>query len=105
MFRVFDTILSTAVADGILFRHPIDRDLKRELRTHWKRDPRDEQIKAFTEEQARKFLATAEQVSDLYPLYVTGFLAGLGLGELCGLQFDDDKVRRAGWEARPSPAH
>jgi len=89
MYRLLDAILATATADGILLRHPIDRELKRELRPHFKRDRGD--VKAFTQEQARTFLATAKESSALYPLYVTGFLAGLRIGELCGLQLDDDR--------------
>jgi integrase len=90
IFRVLDAMLATAVADGILIRHPVDRDLKRELRAHFRRDARQEKVKAFTEEHARHFLAVAREHSELYPLYATGFLAGLRLGELCGLQLDDD---------------
>ena len=37
------------------------------------------------------FLAVARERSALHRLYLTGFLSGLRLGELCGLQLDDDQ--------------
>jgi integrase len=90
IFRVLDPLLATAVADGILPRHPITRDLKRELQPHVKRE-RGEVVKAFTEEHAKLFLTTARQCSRLYSLYASQFLAGLRIGEACGLQLDDDR--------------
>jgi integrase len=90
MFRVLDAMLATAVSDGVLVRHPVDRDLKRELRAHFKPDARDVKVKAFTDEHAKHFLAVAKEHSELYPFFATGFLAGLRIGELCGLQLEDD---------------
>ena len=87
--RLFVTLLNRAVARGLLGRHPLDAELRKELAKHMKatKPP----VKAFTEEQARRFLTVAREKSRLYPLYLTGFLAGLRLGELCGLQLDDDR--------------
>jgi integrase len=46
---------------------------------------------AFEPDEARAFLAAARE-SALAPLYTTGFLTGLRLGELCGLYLDDDRM-------------
>src|SRR5262249_35595909 len=84
-YRLLCVLLDRAVSRGLLTRHPVDRDVRRELRPFVRQTKG--QVKAFTQEQAQRFLAVSAQYAGrLHDLYVTGFLTGLRLGELMGLQ-------------------
>jgi integrase len=90
-YRLFGVLLDRAVSRGLLTSHPVDRDLRRELQP-FVRSKKD-QVKAFTHEQAQRFLAvSAIHAPLLHDLYVTGFCTGLRLGELTALQLDDDQM-------------
>jgi integrase len=94
---VFGTIRSlcdAAVGDRLLRVHPIDPALRKGLRRLWRRT--DSEPKPFTVDQMQRFLATAREESSLASLYEVGFLAGLRLGELTGLQLDDLVVTPSG---------
>jgi integrase len=54
-------------------------------------DEQQESVLAFEPDEALAFLAAARE-NALAPLYTTGFLTGLRLGELCGLYLDDDRM-------------
>lgn len=83
-------ILTKAVGDRLLPYHPVDAAVRHDIRPLLKA-PIAPQVKAFTEDEARHFLALAKAQSSLYGLYLTGFLGGLRLGELTGLQLEDDR--------------
>ena len=90
-YRLLCLLLDRAVSRGLLARHLVDRDLRRELRP-FVRATKD-QVKAFTQEQAQRFLAvSATHAPLLHDLYVTGFCTGLRVGELTALQLDDDQT-------------
>src|SRR5262249_19175770 len=58
------------------------------------REAEPEEVKAFTAEQARRFLAVAERDSRLFPVFATGFATGPRLSELLALWKEDDQVRQ-----------
>lgn len=89
---IFGTLLQRATSRGLLPASPLTRDLRRDLAPYLTPDE-DGPDKAFTREQAQAFLRVTAQHSRLHPLYVTGFTAGLRLGELLGLQLDDLRGR------------
>jgi integrase len=73
--------------------HPISRELYRDELKPLLTVPRGQRaVKAFTADQAAHFLAVAREHSRLAECYSVGFLSGLRLGELLGLQLDDDQV-------------
>src|SRR2546425_7014448 len=89
VYATLRSFLNGAVEDEVIAANP---GLK--LGKHLKRptDPDGEgvgDIKAFEADQLALFLATAKTISTLYPLYLSGALGGLRLGELCGWQLDD----------------
>jgi integrase len=91
-FRLFSLLLDRAVTRGLLERHPVDRDLHKELRPFiraTKGAP-----KAFTHDQAARFLAVTRTHSRLHALYETGFCTGLRIGELTGLRLEDHRPGR-----------
>jgi integrase len=89
-YRLLHQLLERAASAGLLAQHPIDRDFWRTQLKPLLRIPKDTmQVKAFTEAQARAFLAITQERSRLHDFYVTGFLSGGRLRELCGLQLDD----------------
>lgn len=97
VFRVLSAVLASAHAKGLLTRDPLPRatvatQIKPLLRPEEPTEPDHEagHAKAFAPAEAKQFLATARTESPLHRLYVTGFLAGLRLGELCGLRLEDD---------------
>ena len=90
--RLVRLLLDRAVHHGLLPRHPISAELYRTdlqpllaVPRHLKHD-----VRAFTEPDIAHFLAVAREHSPLADLYTVGVLAGLRLGELLGLQLDDD---------------
>jgi integrase len=91
--RLLSALLDRAVTRGLLARHPITREFfKTELKpllTVPKAER--ERVKAFTEAQAKQFLAAA-RASRLRDLFVTLLLSGLRIGEALGLQLPDDHV-------------
>jgi integrase len=89
-YLMFSQVLDHAVSERLLPTHPVDRDYyKKKLRPHF-RTPKGKP-KALTEPQAQQFLAAAREHSRLFDLFATGFLAGLRVGELTGLQLGDDE--------------
>jgi len=88
--RLCGQLLTSAVSDGLLPRHPVDQTLRTELKPLLK--PQKSTPKAFTVEQAQAFLVVTAAHSRLHALYVTGFATGLRIGELTGLQCADDQV-------------
>ena len=95
-YMLFNRLLDRAVSRRLLAANPVDRDFfKSELRPLLKLEA-DSEPKAMTEPQAQQFLATAREHSRLFDLFTTGFLAGLRVGELTGLELDDDQVNVVG---------
>src|SRR5262249_4911581 len=74
-FRLLRTILDRAVSTGLLASHPVDAELRRQLRPTTAKKAGDEgsSVKAFTTEQAQRFLAVTAKHSRLHALYQTGF--------------------------------
>ena len=88
--RLLSFLLDRAVSVGLLPHDPVDRDFWRTVFHPLLRMPKNETaVKASTEAQAQTFLAVSREHSRLHDLYVTGFLTGCRLGELCGLRLDD----------------
>jgi integrase len=90
--RLVRLLLDLAVHRGLLVSHPITAQVYRNdlqvlvtVPRHKKRE-----VRAFDERDAQIFLATARAHSPLADVYAVGVLAGLRLGELLGLQLDDD---------------
>jgi integrase len=91
-YRLFSTLLDRAVRRGLLPQHPVDRGFyKDEILPHLS-VPKDAEIKAFTEDEGRRFLKAASEHSRLADLYAVGFLTGCRIGELLGLQLGDDQT-------------
>lgn len=90
--RVVRQLLDLAVHRGLLPTHPITAVVYRTDLKPLVTVPRHLQhaVKAFSEADAAGFLAVAREHSPLADLYTVGMLAGLRLGELLGLQLDDD---------------
>src|SRR5262249_55188307 len=91
-FRLCSAVLDRAVGLGLLPRHPVDRDTLRTVIRPMLRTAKHSRVKAFTQDQARAFLDAAARCSRFSRVYTTGFLTGLRLGELLGLQITDDQV-------------
>jgi integrase len=86
-------VLTAAVRKQLLAHHPMNEVVRDDLKPYLRKKQGEQGApKAFTVAQARKFLAVAREHSALFPLYATGFNAGLRLGELCGLQLEDDHM-------------
>jgi integrase len=89
-------LLDRAKHRGYLLEHPLqDTEVQRDLRNLAKtlREATPPEVKAFTAEQARHFLAVAERDSRLFALFATGFSTGPRLGELLALRMADDEQR------------
>jgi integrase len=93
MVQAASALAAQAVEDELLRYHPVDPAARKRIRAALKptTDEQQESVLAFEPDEARAFLSAARE-SALAPLYTTGFLAGLRLGELCGLHLDDDRM-------------
>jgi integrase len=93
MVQAGSALLAQAVEDELLRHHPIDPAARKRIRAALKptTDEQQESVLAFEPDEACAFLVAAKERA-LAPLYTTGFLAGLRLGELCGLHLDDDRM-------------
>jgi len=80
-------ILDAAEDDGIIINNPARR-LPKQFRFSVNKRAQQEQVKAFTREQARTFVAACPGLFD-HTYFLTGFRTGLRTGELIGLQWDD----------------
>src|SRR5207244_2309948 len=80
-------ILDAAEDDGIIINNPARR-LPKQFRFSVNKRAQQEQVKAFTREQARTFVAACPNLFD-HTYFLTGFRTGLRTGELIGLQWDD----------------
>jgi integrase len=89
-------LLDRALSHGYILQHPLrDPEVLKDIRGLFKtiREAHPEKVKAMTSEEARRFLAVAEEHSPLFQLFATGFGTGARLSELLALQPDDDVVR------------
>lgn len=94
--NVLHELLERAVADGYLTTNPLqDARVRRDLRGLFAttRDARPEKVRALSDADAARFLATAATASRLYPFFAVGFGCGPRLGELVALRLEDDVVR------------
>ena len=103
MVQAASQLLSRAVEDELLRHHPLDLAARARIRealrpTAAEKATRETTVRCFNPYEngdgtldVPTFLAVARERSALYPLYLTGFLSGLRLGELCGLKLDDDQ--------------
>src|SRR5262245_30685007 len=90
-------LLDRATSRHYLLAHPMhDPQLQRDLRGFFKteRESEPDEVKAFTVEQARHFLAVAARDSRLFPVFATGFATGPRLSELLALWTEDDQIRQ-----------
>jgi integrase len=87
MYRLLVTVIDRAVNRGLLDHHPVTSELRRELRAFMK--PAQGTPRAFTREQASRFLTFAKEHSSRYDMYVVGFATGVRISELRGLKLDD----------------
>ena len=88
-YATLRSVLNSAVDDEVIPANPVAKLGKHLSRPKRATDDAENDVKAFEAEQLATFLATAERISELYPLYLSGALAGLRLGELCGWQLSD----------------
>jgi len=93
MVQAASALVAQAVEDELLRYHPVDPAARKRIIAALKptTDEQQECVLAFEPDEARAFLAATKE-SALGPLYTTGFLTGLRLGELCGLHLDDDRM-------------
>jgi integrase len=94
MVQAASALVGQAVEDELLRYHPVDPAARKRIQVALKptTDEQQEPVRAFEPDEARAFLTAARADSALVSMYTTGFLAGLRLGELCGLALDDDHM-------------
>jgi integrase len=93
MVQAGSALVAQAVEDELLRYHPMDPAARKRIKGALKptTDEQQDYVLAFEPDEAHAFLAAAKE-SALAPLYTTGFLTGLRLGELCGLHLGDDRM-------------
>lgn len=78
-------LLNHAVEDGILEQNPANRIGRFNLAKG-----RGRKVEFLTREEAQRFLETAKEIRPKrYPMFLTALRAGLRLGELIALEWDD----------------
>ena len=94
MVQAGSALVAQAIEDELLRHHPVDPAARKRIRAALKAttDEQQEPVRAFEPDEARAFLTAARADTALVSMYTTGFLAGLRLGELCGLTLDDDHM-------------
>jgi integrase len=86
-------MLHAAIDDGILLSNPAER-LGRQLRLLTSKATRQEEIKAMTKDQRRRFLEVAAgTMPNFYPMFFTLAGTGMRLGEVLALQWGDVDVQ------------
>src|SRR5262249_37846023 len=95
---VLSAMCEAAVEDELLVANPAHR-LRKKLRLGTSKDARAEDIRALTQEELDRALATARECSPaLFPLYLTLARTGLRISEALGLDDTDPAV--FGFDAR-----
>ncbi len=92
VYATLRSLLSAALDDELISANPVAR-LGKLLRRPSASESTDE-VRAFDADQLQRFLTTAREHSQLYPLYLVGANTGLRLGELCGLQLGDLRLEQ-----------
>jgi integrase len=92
VLAVLRALLNHAVEDGILEQNPAHRIGRFNLAKG-----RGRKVEFLTREEAQRFLETAKEIHpQRYPMFLTALRAGLRLGELIALEWDDIQFGASG---------